>query len=88
MPKPKQEEQKPAVAEPTPFQKYYRDIAAKGYANLGFFGWLSEDLKNPNEEIITLGFEDPNGLKIPPVSMPKEKWITTARLILAKYDTK
>lgn len=69
-------------------QGLWTELLKKGYQTLGYLGWQSEDLTQPEEDVIRIGFKDMNGLAIPPITMPAEKWIITAKLILAKYGEK
>ena len=90
MARPKREEanapQQVAPQQRTPEQLFWEASLKKGYPTLGYIGQRSEDMENPNQDVITLGFKDSNGLPIPQITLPKAEWIARARLILAKYD--
>lgn len=85
MPKqPQQVQTAPKPPEKTAAQKFWENAAREGFFNFHAV-YNSQDLNNPTEGIITIGWKDMNGLPIPAISAPKEKWIALAKLIISKY---
>lgn len=72
------------VPEKTPHQIFWEQSAKKGFVNF-FIVQSPEDLNNPTEGVITIGWKDANGLTAPGITAPKEAWLALADLLISKY---